>query len=371
MGYYDHYKGSRTQKRKRRLLITAFVLLLFIFAFVALLIFGDFMTYSSDGFHFNWPFQQEEAKDPTASDGKDDTNPSQPENPDYVIDDKPADSNPLAPPSFSLTEGQTGLLLVDAATFLTRSTVALPQNICNGYATLVKDAAGIRYLSSAIDKNTTQGLSGDAAKIAEAAAGYTTGQVPVSAVVSAFPDNILPRKTYISSGIKSGKSVWQDGTGSSWLNPYASGSQAILVELVKQCKKAGFQEIIFTDFRFPTAEDGDISSIMYNTSKTKADALAAVARKLSGIAGNDIKLSCVLTDVAARQLVDEVSGQSVEALLDFFDRFYIQTTDASEDITTLKNALSAAECELAFWVAGDEIPASFPVSNFVLAGKAN
>lgn len=367
MSFYDHYRGSRAQKRKKRLLIAAIVLLLLILAAVALLVFGDFMTYSADGFRFNWPFQQEQ-QTPSDPAGSEDQNDSK--DPNYVIDDKPADPQDNPSPSFSLAEGQTGFLPVDTATYLTQSPASLPAGICNGYAITIKDAAGNRFLPSSIDRNTTQGLSADAKGVSSATAAYAAQEgISTSAVISAFPDNILPRKTYISSGIKSGKTVWQDNTGSSWLNPYASGTQAILVELVKQCKNAGFNEIILTDFRFPVAADGDIAAISYNTSKAKTQALNNLAKKLSDTAGEDVKLSCVLTAAAASQLLDEESGQSVDTLSEYFDRVYVQTVDASEDFSTLQNALSGAGCELALWILADEVPASLPNINFVLAGK--
>ena len=49
--------------------------------------------------------------------------------------------------------------------------------------------------------------------------------------------------------------LWMDDDRVYWLNPASQGTMAYLVETVTELKSLGFDEVVFTDFRFPDTKD--------------------------------------------------------------------------------------------------------------------
>jgi hypothetical protein len=348
MGYYDRYRGTKRKKQQRKLLMISIVLLFLIIVAVGLLVLGDHITYSADGFHFTWGDTPATGDKPVDI-PKDDPNSDPDDDPDYVIDgDKPS-------PNFTLSQGQLGSQLVIADQFMGLNH-ALPSPL-NGYAVWVKDAAGIRYLPSAIDQYNNNGiwtsifsltLSGKLSQLNNVDGMHTV------AVLNAFRDPILPYKAYGAAGIKAGSNFWLDANGSSWLDPATAGGNIIVVEMVKRCKAAGFDEILLTDFRYPTAQDGDTSTITSINNAAKANSITAVAKQVKNTIGSaDIRLSCLLTATAAQTMTDSAAGQDVAKLAQYVDCFYVETDTADVDLTALKAALAGTGCKIALWYTGN------------------
>ena len=361
MGYYDRYRGTKRKNQQKKLLVVSIVLLVLIVVAVGLLVLGDHITYSADGFHFTWG-------DPPKNDDKPIELPKDDpdEDPDYVI------GGDSTSPDFALTPGQMGSQLVIADQYLTLEN-ALPSPL-NGYAVWVKDANGIRYLPSAIDNYNNNGIwAGStssltlAAKLSQLSA--VEGMHTV-AVLNAFRDPILPYKAYGAAAIDAGSNFWLDANGSSWLDPSTAGGKAIVVEMVKRCKAAGFDEILLTDFRYPSAQDGDVSKITSVADANKINSVTAVAKQVHSTIGNaKIRLSCLLTDTAAQSLIDTVAGQEVAKLAQYIDCFYVKTDDASIDLAALKAALSGTDCKIALWYTGDAT--GYPTAyDFIAVPKA-
>ncbi len=350
MGYYDRYRGTRRKKRQNRLLVISIVLLIFMVAAVAILVLGDYVTYSADGFHFTWGSGQNNNDKPpvTIPDEGNDPDSDPDHDPDYIIGD--GDSQK---PDFSLSQGQTGSKLTDASLFLgLDGTLPAP---LNGHAVWVKDAAGNRYLPSAIDDYNPNGLWASAPSLRDkvSALGAAEG-LHTLAVLNAFRDPVLPYKAYGAAAIDAGNAFWLDAGGSSWLDPATAGGNIIVVEMIKRCKAAGFDEILLTDFRYPTASDGDISTITSVNAGNKANSLTSVAKQAKNTIGKaDIKLSCLLTSTAAQSLTDAAAGQDVAKLAQYIDCFYVETDDASIDLNALKAALVGTDCTIALWYTGD------------------
>ena len=107
MGYYDRYRGTKRKKQQRKLLMISIVLLFLIIVVVGLLVLGDHITYSADGFHFTWgdPPKNDDKPIELPKDDPDD-------DPDYVI------GGDSTSPDFALTQGQTGSKLMDANQYM-------------------------------------------------------------------------------------------------------------------------------------------------------------------------------------------------------------------------------------------------------------
>ena len=75
--------------------------------------------------------------------------------------------------------------------------------------------------------------------------------------------------------------VYTDGSGIKWVNPFRQEVLDYLVDIAKQCAETGFNEINFDYFRFPT--DGTVDDFDFgdgNEDKTKIDAITAAAKYL-------------------------------------------------------------------------------------------
>ena len=351
MGYYDRYRGTRRKKQQNKLLVFSLVLLVFIVVAVAILVLGDYVTYSADGFHFTWGDLLDNNKPPVTipddDSGDSDSNPD--DDPDYVIDD----NNNSQKPPFTLAQGQTGSILTDLSLFLSLDG-ALPSPL-NGYAVWVKDTSGNRYLPSAIDNYNSNGLWSNAAALRDKANTLSTADgLHTLAVLNAFRDPLLPHKAYGAAAIDAGKAFWKDANGSTWLDPATAGGNIIVIEMIKRCKAAKFDEILLTDFRYPTNYDGDVSTITSVVEDNKANSLTAVAKQAKSTLGNaNIKLSCLLTATAAQTLKDAAAGQDVTKLAQYIDCFYIETNDANIDLSVLKAALAGTDCTIALWYTGE------------------
>lgn len=86
MGFYDRYRGTKRKQRQHRLLVISIALLLVMLAAVTLLVLGDHITYSADGFHFTWGNLPDQGDKPVVIPDDPDSDPDGTDDPDYVID---------------------------------------------------------------------------------------------------------------------------------------------------------------------------------------------------------------------------------------------------------------------------------------------
>lgn len=76
---------------------------------------------------------------------------------------------------------------------------------------------------------------------------------------------------HVSDGLPvSGGYLWMDDDRCYWLNPTTEGTMTYLVQIVTELRDLGFDEVVFSDFRFP-----DTNSIVFSGDKTAALATAA------------------------------------------------------------------------------------------------
>lgn len=71
---------------------------------------------------------------------------------------------------------------------------------------------------------------------------------------------------HVSSGLPlPGGYLWMDTKGCYWLNPADSGTLNWLIQIVEELKLLGFDEVVFSEFRFP-----DTDKIVYKQDKQEA-----------------------------------------------------------------------------------------------------
>lgn len=127
----------------------------------------------------------------------------------------------------------------------------------------VKNIFGYFFYSSKVGP---QSNSVDIAVMDELIAYLRSRNIYTIARVPAFRDYYFGLNND-SNGLphSSGGYLWQDDQGCYWLNPDASGTMNYLIQIVSELKELGFDEVVFTEFRFP-----DTTSILYDGNKTEA-----------------------------------------------------------------------------------------------------
>ncbi|MBO2942571.1 putative glycoside hydrolase [Paenibacillus sp. F411] len=89
---------------------------------------------------------------------------------------------------------------------------------------------------------------------------------PIARVV-VFKDTILAKKNPELSFVKSDGSVWQNGSGDMFVNPYRKEVWDYNVEIAKEAAKLGFKEIQFDYVRFPEGFEKRADSLKYTKSE--------------------------------------------------------------------------------------------------------
>ena len=111
--------------------------------------------------------------------------------------------------------------------------------------------------------------------------------------------------------IGGGGALWLDEQNCYWLNPGKSGTINYLTQITEELEILGFDEVMFTDFRFPETDQLDYSGDKAAAIKTAAENL------VSKCAGDTFAVSFLASD----STVQAVDGRS---------RLYLKGVDAAD-----------------------------------------
>lgn len=119
-------------------------------------------------------------------------------------------------------------------------------------------------------------------------------------------------------------SLWEDvsikNLSHYWFNPASTGTLNYLVQIVTEVKNLGFDEVVFSDFRFPNTEkikfSGDKSEALNSAAETLVQACATDSFAVS-FSGSQITLPSsrcrlYLEDVSAADIPDLVASLNLE-----------------------------------------------------------
>lgn len=116
--------------------------------------------------------------------------------------------------------------------------------------------------------------------------------------VSAFRDrNYGLNHTACGLPVTSGGYLWADSDNCYWLNPASSETLRWLISVATELRDMGFDEVVFTDFRFP-----DTDNILFSSSMTKQEALEAAAETMVSACATNRFCVSFETDNGAFQL---------------------------------------------------------------------
>ncbi|MWV43802.1 GTP-binding protein [Paenibacillus sp. HJL G12] len=97
---------------------------------------------------------------------------------------------------------------------------------------------------------------------------------PIARVV-VFKDTVLAKKRPDLSFVNSDGTVWKNGKGDSFVNPFSKEVWDYNVEIAKEAAKLGFKEIQFDYVRFPEGFEKRADSLKYiKNGKSRVDAVA-------------------------------------------------------------------------------------------------
>ena len=102
---------------------------------------------------------------------------------------------------------------------------------------------------------------------------YTIARVPALRDRQFGLDNV-PAGLFLPSGI----GLWPDDQGCYWLNPTHGSTQTYLIQIATELRGLGFDEVVFSEFRFPDTSnavfDGDRAQALASTAETLVDSCA-------------------------------------------------------------------------------------------------
>ena len=132
------------------------------------------------------------------------------------------------------------------------------------------------------------------------------------ATVPAFRDRAygLSHTNYGLPFVGGGGALWLDDDNCYWLNPGKSGTLGYLQNIAAELRELGFDEVMFTDFRFPDTNQLDYSG-------NKSEAIQKAAQTLVDKCTTD---TFAVSFLATGSTVQAVDGRS---------RLYLENVDAS------------------------------------------
>ncbi len=304
---YSNYRG-RNSFRSRFLFV-----LIIIFAAAAVIFAGNRLLFSSDGGLLAKLFdQQEEQTDPPA----------------LIIVPSTESSSETVPSSEATTlpeepiEGSAylrSIYLPDATNSEALETAL--ELAANGSINAVvidmkHDDGTLAYISET-DFAVTAGVNPeDDESVRSSIASLKDAGLHLIARVSAFKDNIVPRKIqYSSVHVRSGV-IWLDYNYHTWLDPYSQSACEYISSVSAELCELGFDEILLDHVQFPTV--GKTNLLYYEDEAT-------ISREEA--------ISSFL-DMAGRSVVD--AGGTLSVMLDG-DIVYSDIDGSGQELSTLAN----------------------------------
>lgn len=338
--YYNAYRGRRSRRTKKLLILS---IPLFVLAVAALIYFilPEYIIFSADGFRFT--FQPEEEQTAPPADDLD------PDDLQIVIDGSPAtttpETDPDAPaqtPMSTAPDFPTMLGVADdLKNLLSRETYgkglagAALERSCNTLVFTVKSANGVVRIPLLSAYATQAAESKDAHEVKEALSLLDESEVLLAARISAFCDAVTPR-AFPESALRTGGSTWLDQNSQSWLDPRSELAAEYLCDLIRACKSAGFDAVIFDDLCFPYR--GRTELIDYDEEDTpdaRRTALEALYQTLRRTADSEgVSLSVILEDGTD----NAESGQYAADLAKYFHTIFVEGDPTPELEASLSNA---------------------------------
>lgn len=209
--------------------------------------------------------------------------------------------------------------------YITTSMLRDPQSVLNAVKALdapcavmieLKSVWGNFYYSTSLTGKPTANI--DVSIVDELISYLHSNGFYMIASVPAFPDQAfalenIPCGLPLSSG-----ALWMDENGTYWLDPANETVISYLMQIARDLASRGFNEVVFSDFRFPSTK-----SIVYSSDRSTAQILSDAASELSSFfTGSNLTVSFQTEQYdfpaassAGRLYIPNVDGSRVELYL--------------------------------------------------------
>lgn len=362
-GTHKIYKGRGRIIRRRLLLALPLVVVLLFAGAIAFFFKQGYITYTAEGFRFDFPFihggqTPGTAPEPpdTAPDGEKD-GPSDEEEPGG--EDEPAEpEDPPAEPEAEATHALEGDLTQVANEAYRGQLLALVQQTgANTVVFTVKGPNGRMMIPSDSALAAQVGSAyGDPAVTAGLQALKDAG-LHLTARLSANRDNIAPRVLRDNALQTRSGAVWMDYDNITWLAPSGPQTSEYIAQLAVSCKALGFDGILLTDVGYPPR--GKTNLIVTDSGADRPVLVAQMVREIRANAAG-LTVAVELTDAAATALTDDATGQSVEKLKEVCDQIIMAVPSAdAETVHAMRAAVETADstCKVALSLPSAAKPA--------------
>ena len=323
---YHSYRGRRNVGKVALVVLLVLILVLA----GAYLFLQDHIVYESDGsIHVDLPFFQRE--EPSADlAGEEDVPPVE------ILHGEEGGqaSEPLIAQSLSAAD------LCDTAA----DALLTLEADCNGVVVEVKEDNGFFHYTT---EHARQGATAEDAvgrsRLQDALAAAEAEGLRTIARMNCFHDSFFAYSNMAGAGIcQSSGYIWYDNRSSYWIDPSKEAAQEYLYAVAEECVAMGFDELLLTEFTYPT--EGNLSQIDYSEmTTTKEEALSAFLTGLRETVGDGTAISIELTEELILAGSDETAGLVLSELIPLVDHIYV----AAEDEQAVLAAVEAAGAEQA------------------------
>ncbi len=208
---------------------------------------------------------------------------------------------------------------------------ALEESGANALVVRVKDSAGRLYYSSAIPEAAQAGAVVGNAVSDGAISDLVGSKYYTIARIAALHDSAFAYRYPADAAVLQLQYpgvVWYDPDSTFWIAPEKELTRSYLAGIAAECASLGFDELLFDEFAYPS--NGRQSNIDVSAREmSMEDALKTLAAELqNALADSKTKLSLELDAQTILNGGNEKKGQDIETLSRYFDRIYVETSEA-------------------------------------------
>lgn len=199
------------------------------------------------------------------------------------------------------------------------SAVAAADPSWDAVAVSLKDPAGMIYFDATVAVSASVNVTEETATVL---ADLTSGErFHTIARISCFHDPKAANADVDGMGLKNtGGFIFYDGSNSQWLDPAKPAARQYLCDLAVEAARLGFDEILLTDFGYPT--NGKLEKIAYGETAKNANLLAFLQELKAALQPYDTVISVELPAAVMTEGQEENAGLILAEIVPEVDRVY-------------------------------------------------
>ncbi|MBU5625937.1 putative glycoside hydrolase [Oscillibacter sp. MSJ-2] len=232
----------------------------------------------------------------------------------------------------------------------TQAVSALSAGGRNAFAVTMKATGGQLLYDSKVEAAVSSGAVKGNEQAMTALEGLLGGKEFYGiARLSCFHDSLYANANMDGAGLKNtGGYIFYDGNNTQWLDPGKEGARTYLYEIARECAALGFDEILLTDFSYPT--EGKLNKIEYGPAEQSVNLRFFLQGMADALKEYDVKLSVELSAQTVSTGSDQASGQTLSDAAAIVDRIYVAAP--AEEAAALRERVAAVSDEVTLVMEG-------------------